>query len=102
MIIEPHYRWWYWIHPNTSWFGSFARHFLSPDIAIWAEDTDGEPQHFAWASCHLSDAATPDELADRSAALKVLFDGAMYLSYGTEYSAPPLTNWTCNGFVPVT
>lgn len=94
MIIEPHYRWWYWIHPNTSWFGSFANHFLSPDIAIWGEDTEGAPQYFAWASRHLSDAASPEELADRSAALKALFDGAMYLAFGTRYFAPPLTNLT--------
>lgn len=102
MIIEPKYRWWYWIHPNTSWFGSFARHFLSPDISVWAEDTEGEPQYFALASHHLSDASSPEELADRSAALKALFDGAMYLAYGTSYFAPPLTNLTDDDDTPST
>lgn len=87
-------KWYYWIHPNTSWFGSFARNFLSPDIAIWPEDTDAEPQYFAWSSPHLNDAATPEELADRSAALKAIFDGAMYLAYGSSYFAPHLTSLT--------
>ena len=87
-------KWHYWIHPNTSWFGSFARNFLSPDIAIWPEDTEGEPQYFAWSSLHLNDADTAEDLTDRSAALKAIFDGAMYLAYGSSYFAPPLTGLT--------
>ncbi|WP_230782477.1 hypothetical protein [Sphingomonas sp. Leaf37] len=90
-MATQHLKWHYWIHPNTSWFGSFARNFLSPDIAIWPEDTEGEPQYYAWSSRHLNDATTPEELADRSAALKAVFDGAMYLTYGSSYFAPALT-----------
>lgn len=94
MTITQQLKWHYWIHPNTSWFGSFARTILSPDVTIWPEDSDGEPKYFAWSSSHLNDAATPEELADRSAALKAVFDGAMYLVYGSSYFAPPLTNLT--------
>ncbi|GGJ56474.1 hypothetical protein CDQ92_11030 [Sphingopyxis bauzanensis] len=87
-------KWYYWFQPNTSWFGSFARNFVSPDVVIWPEETEGEPQYFAWTSPHFNDAATPEDLADRSAALKAVFDGAMYLAYGSSYFAPPLTNLT--------
>lgn len=84
-------KWWYTIHPNTSWFGSFARSFFSPDIRLWPEDTDGEPQYYGWGSHHLSDAVSPNDLSDRTAALKALFDGAMYLAYGPDYHPPRLT-----------
>lgn len=94
MFIDTKFRWWYWIHPNTSWFSSFAARFLSPDIALWPEDTDGQPQCWAWASAHLSDVGTPQEMIDRSASLKALFDGAMLLTYGASYHPPMLTDLT--------
>lgn len=94
MFIEQKFRWWYWIHPNTSWFLSFAQRFRSPDIALWAEDTDSQPQYFAWTSHHLDQVGSPQELIDRSASLKALFDGAMLLVYGPGYYPPVLTNLT--------
>ncbi|PZP47860.1 MAG: hypothetical protein DI601_02275 [Azospirillum brasilense] len=84
----------YWLRPGTSWFESFADKFFSPDIYIWGEEGDAPPSAFAWAPPHLNDVSSRQELVDRSAALKAVFDGAMYIVRGPDYLPPDLTHLT--------
>ncbi|MEO8722920.1 MAG: hypothetical protein ABI395_05260 [Sphingobium sp.] len=94
-IIETAPRWHYWLHAGTAWFESFAQHFTSPDIHMWPEDSaDVPPAWFAWSSHHLDDVGTPQELVDRSASLKAVFDGALYIALGPDYHPPNLQNLT--------
>ncbi len=86
MIINAHpYRFHYWFNPGSSWVESWASSFKSPDIQIWPEETDEPPSWFVWTSRHLDDVGSPQELVDRTSALKAIFDGAMYLAAGRQY-----------------
>ena len=79
-------RWHYHINPTDAWFASFVRTFESPDIYIWDEAANDSQSDFIWTSPHLDDVATKQELVDRSAALKTIFDGAMYIVHGPLYN----------------
>lgn len=83
--FRPIPRWHYWTHPNSSWMESFASRLISPDIVMWAEETDSVPAWFAWSSNHFDDVRDSREFLDRSTALKALFDGAMYIATGPTY-----------------
>lgn len=78
-------RWYYPTHPNHSWFESFARDLSSPDVRIWADYSESVPEFYGWESRHLNDVTTPQDFVDRSAALKAVFDGAMFLYLGKTY-----------------
>lgn len=78
-------RWEYWVRPGTSWAEGFAQNLLSPDIQMWPEETDTVPSIFAWTSPHLNDVSSQQEFVDRTAALKAVFDGAMFLAIGSTY-----------------
>lgn len=64
---------------------SFVSRLISPDIVMWAEETDSVPAWFAWSSNHLDDVSGAQEFLDRSTSLKALFDGAMYIAAGPTY-----------------
>lgn len=64
---------------------NFVSHLVSPDIVMWAEETDAVPAWFTWSSNHLDDVANSREFLDRSTSLKALFDGAMYIAAGPSY-----------------
>lgn len=83
--FRPIPRWHYWTHPNSSWMENFVSHLVSPDIVMWAEETDAVPAWFAWSSNHLDDVREPREFLDRSTSLKALFDGAMFIAAGPSY-----------------
>lgn len=89
-LIEKPPRWEYWLHPGTAWFEAFAQRFRSPDIYMWPEDSDAPPSWFAWTSPHLDHVSTARELIDRTASLKAVFDGAMYIAFGLDYHPPRL------------
>lgn len=78
-------RWYYPTHPNHSWFEGFSRNFLSPDVRIWADYNDSVTEWYGWESRHLNDVKAPQDFVDRSAALKAVFDGAMFLYLGKIY-----------------
>jgi hypothetical protein len=89
-LVETAPRWTYWINPGTSWVESFVQHFHSPDIYMWPEESDAPPSWFAWASPHLDDVRTQQEFVDRTASLKAVFDGAMFIAVGLRYHPPGL------------
>jgi len=71
---------------------SFVSRLISPDIVMWAEETDSVPAWFAWSSNHLDDVGSPKEFLDRSTSLKALFDGAMLIASGPSYYPIELVN----------
>jgi len=87
-------RWSFWVRPGTSWAEAFAQNFASPDIQMWPEETDAVPAYFEWASPHLNDTASFEELTDRTTALKAVFDGAMLLACGSSFHPFDLTSLT--------
>lgn len=90
--FRPIPRWHYWTHPNSAWMESFVSHLVSPDIVMWAEETDSVPAWFAWSSNHFDDVGSPKEFVDRSTSLKALFDGAMFIASGPSYYPIELVN----------
>lgn len=70
---------------------SFALRLVSPDVIMWAEDTDAVPTWFAWSSNHLNDVSDRKQFFDRSVSLKAIFDGAMYIAMGPTYRPFELT-----------
>ncbi|MBL8554037.1 MAG: hypothetical protein JNL41_07145 [Phenylobacterium sp.] len=50
-----------------------------PDIAILRYEEDDRPPVYFWSSVHLDELTPGPELFARAAALKVVFDGALYL-----------------------
>lgn len=65
---------------------------------MWPEETDAVPSWFAWSSHHLDDVTTLQEFFDRSASLKALFDGAMFIAMGPRYHPFELTRPTAEHF----
>jgi hypothetical protein len=68
-------RWAQSITPSHSWLHSFAEQLVSPDIDIVVEGDDSQPDQYLRSSRHLNDLDDPQAVADRSFALKALFDG---------------------------
>lgn len=82
--MRPSYaplRWAFSVDPRNGWFDSFVMHRMGSDIAILMEDDDDKPTSFLWSSPHLTELNDPQMAADRAAALKAIFDGAMLLIY---------------------
>jgi len=83
--LIPDLRWAYIISGNFSWFNSFAERMSGPDVSIIIDYEDDKPPAYAWSSPHLSELDDPQEVADRAAAIKAIFDGALYIQYGDDY-----------------
>jgi hypothetical protein len=90
MANLPEPKWAYCLTPGLSAFEGFALRFRSPDIRIWPEHVDHVPSTFYWSSPHIDDTTAPQELIDRTGALKAVYDGAMYLAWGLDHGGTEL------------
>ena len=99
--MPKHPKLWCDFTPPSSAIRAEVEGFLSPDIAIWPEDSEGVPNWFSWSSWHLEDAWSPQELVDRTFALKAVFDGAFYLTYGSKHHALKFHPVVGGGGLPV-
>ena len=61
-------RCYYYNSPSKAWWHDFVHAFDSPDIQIWAEDSEGVPNWYKWSSVHLNSVSSVQEL-------KMLGDG---------------------------
>lgn len=83
-----HPKWGFIINPLDNLFQGFAETAQSPDFIIWRTQPGFASTEHVWASAHFEDARDINELADRAAALKAVFDGAMYVEFAARYEPP--------------
>ena len=99
--MTEHPKFWCDFSPSSSTVRADVEGFLSPDIAIWPEDSEGVPNWFSWSSWHLEDTGSAQELVDRMFALKAVFDGAFYLNYGSQFHSLKFQPVVGGGGLPV-
>lgn len=83
--MTPALKWAFIISNNYSWFDSFVRSLSGTEVSILVDHEDDKPDAYLWSSMHLSELNDLQQVADRAAALKTIYDGAMYISYGEDY-----------------
>jgi hypothetical protein len=83
-----HPKWGFIINPLDNLLQTFAETAQSPDFIIWRTQPGFVSTTHVWASAHFDDASHVNELADRAAAFKAVFDGAMYVVFGANYQPP--------------
>ena len=85
MIARRPLRWTFNLDVNYSWIDSFVNRFPGGDIEIIQETWDAAPTQYRWSSPHLNGLTDPDAIANRAAALKAIFDGAMLVHRMGDY-----------------
>lgn len=83
-------KWGFLVSSNDNLFRTFADRMHGPDFALWPCEAGYVCTEYVLSSVHFHWAANVSELADRGAALKAIFDGAMYVSFGAVYFPPRL------------
>ena len=81
-------KWGFLINPLDNLFQGFAEHARSPDFLIWRREPGFITTEHVFASAHFEWANNIHELMDTAVALKSVFDGAMFIEFGTRYEPP--------------
>jgi len=83
-------RWTFNMNVNHAWIGAFVDNYPGGDIVIISDHWDGSPTNYLWSSPHLNDLDDPAEIGSRAAALKAIYDGAMYVHRLGDYHVWPM------------
>jgi hypothetical protein len=83
-------KWGFCISGDYSWFRAFAESFPNIDVGILIGEEDGMPPTYIWTSHHFRDLSDAQDVCVRGAALKALFDGALFATRGRSYTPMPL------------
>jgi hypothetical protein len=74
------------IVPNCSWLDSLCNRSSGFDVRLWREEEDSCPPSYFWASPHLDVLDDFESVMHRAAGLRALWHGALFVTYGLEYS----------------
>ena len=64
---------------NVSWVDSFVSRLPPGDVVLIADECDDAPTQYRWSSPHLNGLSDPLQIGARAAALKAIYDGALYI-----------------------
>ncbi|MBY2941883.1 hypothetical protein HF264_19645 [Rhizobium leguminosarum] len=90
MIYRFPLEWSFHMHVNRSLIGAFVQSFPGGDVEIIADPYDDSPTAYRWSSPHLNGLTDPNQLGARAAALKALWDGALYVDLKGQHAPSPL------------
>jgi hypothetical protein len=74
------------IVPSYSWLDSLCNRSSGFDVRLWKEEEDSCPPSYFWASPHLDALDDFKSVMHRAAGLRALWHGALFVTYGLEYS----------------